>query len=183
MEAPAFQKQMVSLADGWKAISTALTGRTLGRYQVQERVGAGGMGVVYRALDTRLGRTVALKVLPPDLTADPERRNRFVREAKAASALNHPNIITIFDIDRVDGIDFIAMEYIVGRTLQDIIACRELAASDAVNFAMQIVQALVAAHSAGIIHRDIKPANIMIAGAPGRSIPGEGAGFRPGQVV
>jgi serine/threonine-protein kinase len=125
------------------------------------------MGMVYRALDTRLGRTVALKVLPPGLTADPERRNRFVREAKAASALNHPNIITIFDIDRVDGVDLIAMEYVAGRTLQDIIACRELTASDAVNFAVQIVQALVAAHSAGIMHRDIKPANIMVTGAPG----------------
>jgi eukaryotic-like serine/threonine-protein kinase len=167
MEVPAFpKKQIVSLAGDSQEISTALTGRTLGRYKIQERIGAGGMGVVYRALDTRLARTVALKVLLADLTADPERRNRFVREAKAASALNHRNIITIFDIDRVDGIDFIAMEYIDGRTLQDIIACRELAASDAVNFAVQIVQALVAAHSAGIIHRDIKPANIMITGAP-----------------
>jgi TolB-like protein/tetratricopeptide (TPR) repeat protein len=101
------------------------------------------------------------------LTADAERRNRFAREAKAASALNHPNIITIFDIDRVEGVDLIAMEYIIGRTLQDIIACRELSASDAVNYAVQIAQALVAAHSAGIIHRDIKPANIMIAGATG----------------
>jgi eukaryotic-like serine/threonine-protein kinase len=166
MEAPAFQKQMASLSDGWEEISTALTGRTLGRYEIQERVGAGGMGVVYRALDTRLGRTIALKVLLPGLTADPERRNRFVREAKAASALNHRNIITIFDIDRVGGIDLIAMEYVAGRTLQDIIARRELAASDAVNLAIQIVEALVAAHSAGIIHRDIKPANIMVTGAP-----------------
>jgi eukaryotic-like serine/threonine-protein kinase len=165
METPAFPNQMASLADGYKEILPELTGRTLGRYQVQEKIGAGGMGVVYRALDTRLGRTVALKVLLPGLTADPERRNRFVREAKSASALNHRNIITIFDIDRVDGIDFIAMEHIDGRTLQDIIACRELAASDAVNFAVQIVQALAAAHSAGIIHRDIKPANIMITGA------------------
>jgi eukaryotic-like serine/threonine-protein kinase len=142
------------------------TGRTIGRYQVQERVGAGGMGAVYRALDTRLGRTVALKMLLPGLTSDPERRNRFVREAKAASALNHPNIITIFDIDRADGVDFIAMEYVAGRTLQEIIDRGELAVSDALNFALQIVQALVAAHSAGIIHRDIKPANIMIAGVP-----------------
>jgi serine/threonine protein kinase/Tfp pilus assembly protein PilF len=166
MEAPAFQKQMASLADGWEEISIVLTGRTIGRYQVHERVGAGGMGVVYRALDTRLGRTVAMKVLPPGLTADPERRNRFVHEAKAASALNHPNIITIFDIDRVEGIDFIAMEFVAGRTLQEMIACRELTASDALNYALQIVQALMAAHSAGIIHRDIKPANIMITSAP-----------------
>jgi serine/threonine protein kinase/tetratricopeptide (TPR) repeat protein len=169
LEAPAFQKQTVSSAAGWKDISPALTGRTIGRYQVQERVGAGGMGVVYRARDTRLGRTLALKVLPPGLTADPERRNRFVREARAASALNHPNIITIFDIDRVEGVDFIAMEYIVGRTLQELIACRELSAADSLRYAIEIVQALMAAHSAGIIHRDIKPANIMITGAPAGS--------------
>lgn len=169
MEAPAFQKQMAFLAEGCQEIPTTLTGRTVGRYQVQDRIGAGGMGVVYRALDTRLGRTVALKVLQPGLTADPERKNRFVREAKAASALNHPNIITIFDIDRVDGVDFIAMEYVAGRTLQDVIACGELAVSDALDFALQIVQALVAAHSAGIIHRDIKPANIMIGTHAGSS--------------
>ena len=165
MEAPAFRKQMASLAEGWDELSTALAGRTLGRYQVQEKIGAGGMGIVYRARDTRLGRTVALKMLPPDLTADPERRNRFVREAKAASALNHPNIITIFDIDRADGVDFIAMEYIAGRTLQEIMARRELKAPDVLSYATQIVQALVAAHAAGIIHRDIKPANIMITGS------------------
>jgi eukaryotic-like serine/threonine-protein kinase len=166
MEEPAFPRQMASLANGNKEASAALAGRVLGRYQVQEKIGTGGMGVVYRALDTRLGRTVALKVLLPGLTADPERRSRFVREARAASALNHRNIITIFDIDRVDDIDFMAMEYLEGRTLQDIIASRELAATEAVILAVQIVQALVAAHSAGIIHRDIKPANIMIVGDP-----------------
>ena len=166
MEVGAFQQQMESLADGWKEISSSLTGRTLGRYQVRERIGTGGMGVVYRAQDMRLGRTVALKVLPPGLIADPGRRSRFVREAKAASALNHPNIITIYDIDQADGVDFIAMEFLSGRTLQDIIASRELSPSDALRFALQIVQALMAAHSAGIIHRDIKPANIMISQAP-----------------
>lgn len=167
MEVDAFQQQIESLADDWKEISTALTGRTLlNRYQVQERIGAGGMGVVYRALDTRLERIIALKVLLPGLTADLERSSRFAREAKAASALQHPNIITIHDIDQADGIDFIAMEFIAGRTLQDIIACRELTTSDALQFALQIAQALMAAHSAGIIHRDIKPANIMITRAP-----------------
>jgi eukaryotic-like serine/threonine-protein kinase len=164
MEVPAFQMQRASLAEGWEEIAAALTGRTIGRYQVGERIGEGGMGVVYRALDTRLGRTVALKVLPPGLIEDPERRSRFVREAKAASALNHPNIITIFDIDRVDGIDLIAMECVAGRTLQAFISGKELAFPVAINTAIQIVQALIAAHSAGIIHRDIKPANIMIAG-------------------
>jgi eukaryotic-like serine/threonine-protein kinase len=166
MEAPAFQKQIMSSADSNAAESTGLIQRTVGRYKIFDIVGAGGMGVVYRALDTRLGRTVALKVLPPDVTADAERKSRFAREAKSASALNHPNIITIFDIDRADGIDFITMEYIAGRTLQEIIARRELSAADAVDFAVQIAQALVAAHSAGIIHRDIKPSNIMIAGYP-----------------
>jgi eukaryotic-like serine/threonine-protein kinase len=166
MEAPAFREPMASSAAGWEKIASALAGRTVGRYQVQEKVGEGGMGVVYRALDTRLRRTVALKILLPGLIADPERRNRFVREARAASALNHPNIITIFDIDRADGIDFIAMEYVSGRTLQDIIVRGELSISEALSFAIQIVRALAAAHSAGIIHRDIKPANIMIAGDP-----------------
>jgi serine/threonine protein kinase/Tfp pilus assembly protein PilF len=162
MEVPAFQQLMAPMAADWKKGSMILSGRNLGRYQVQETIGAGGMGVVYRALDARLGRTVALKVLPPGLTADPVRRNRFEREAKAASALNHPNIITIFDIDRVDGIDFIAMEYVPGRTLKDILACKELTVKDALHYAIQIAQALIAAHSAGIVHRDIKPANIMI---------------------
>ena len=169
MEAPALHSQMVSLAEEWAETAMALAGSTLGRYQVQERIGAGGMGVVYRALDTRLGRTVALKVLPRDLMDDAERRSRFEREARAASALNHPNIITIFDIDRVGSIDLIAMEYIAGKTLQEFIACRQLNSANALDLAAQIVRALVAAHSAGIIHRDIKPANIMITGAPGGS--------------
>lgn len=170
MDVPAFEKEMASFAEGWKDVSTALTGRTIGRYQVQERIGTGGMGVVYRALDTRLGRTVALKVLLPSLTADPKRRNRFEREAKAASGLNHPNIVTIFENDRVDGIDFIAMEYVNGRTLNELVAGGELTLLDTLNFALQVVQALVAAHSVGIVHRDIKPVNIMVtdvlAGSP-----------------
>jgi serine/threonine-protein kinase len=166
MEAPAFQKHMMSSADSNTAISTDLSGRDIGRYKICEKIGAGGMGTVYRALDTRLGRTVALKVLPMEVTADPERRSRFAREAKAASALNHRNIITIFDIDRVDDIDFITMEYVPGLTLQDLIAGGKLSAADSFNIAGQILGALAAAHSAGIIHRDIKPANIMIAGYP-----------------
>jgi serine/threonine-protein kinase len=169
METPAFRQQMDSLASDWDMATSDLTGRRVGRYRIQEMIGAGGMGVVYRALDTRLGRDVALKVLPPGLTADQERRMRFIREAKAASALNHPGIITIYDIDKADGIEFIAMEYIAGRTLQDLITSKELTAPDAVNLALQIVQALAAAHSAGIVHRDIKPANIMIVGFPSSS--------------
>jgi eukaryotic-like serine/threonine-protein kinase len=168
LEVPALLSQISRLPDDREEDSSTLTGRRIGRYQIGERVGRGGMGVVYRALDTRLGRAVALKVLLPGLASDEERRNRFAREAKAASALNHPNIITIFDIDQIDGEDFIAMEYIEGQTLGDLISHGELAVSDALNYAMQIAQALVAAHSAGIIHRDIKPANIMIASSPAR---------------
>lgn len=166
METPALQSRIPAFADEAEDGSAPLAGRSIGRYRVQAKAGAGGMGVVYRAVDTRLGRTVALKVLPPGLTGDPERVDRFVREAKAASALNHRNIITIFDIDRVDGIDCIAMEYVEGRTLQEIIAAGELAVADSLNVALQIVHALAAAHKAGIVHRDIKPANIMIAGSP-----------------
>lgn len=166
MDVSAFQMEMKSLAEGWEEISAALTGRSIGRYQVQERVGAGGMGVVYHALDTHLGRPVALKVLLPSLTADPERRSRFAREANAASGLNHPNIVTIFDIDRIDGIDFIAMEYVEGRTLRDLIAGGRMTLPDSLELALQIVHALVAAHSNAIVHRDIKPANIMVSRTP-----------------
>lgn len=166
MEAPAFQKQMTTLDKSCASTSIDMTGFAVGRYRIQEKAGSGGMGVVYRALDTRLGRTVALKMLPPDMMADEERRSRFAREAKAASGLNHPNIITIYDIDRADGIDFIAMEYIAGRTIQDIIAGRGLSPSDAVYIASQVAQALAAAHAAGIIHRDVKPANVMVSGYP-----------------
>jgi serine/threonine protein kinase len=119
--------------------------------------------VVFRARDMHLGRTVALKVLPSGLTTDKDLRARFVREAKAASALNHPNIITIYDIGDADGIEFIAMEFVQGQTLRDTLAGQRLSLSEALDISIQIVQALHAAHSAGIIHRDIKPANIMIA--------------------
>ncbi len=139
-----------------------LSGKKLGRYEVIARLGEGGMGEVYRARDTRLKREVALKVLPPESMADPQRRRRFEREARAASALNHPNIITIHDIDRAEGIDFIAMEYVPGKTLGESIGRKGLTVNDAVKYAVQIADALAAAHSAGIVHRDLKPANIMI---------------------
>lgn len=167
LESPICQKQTQPDLEARKQDLDTLTGRALDRYQVHERIGVGGMGVVYRAFDTKLGRTVALKVLPEDLTIDAERKNRFVREAKAASALNHQNIITVFDIDSVAGVEFIAMEYIPGRTLQEIITSGELAIPDVLNLATQIVQALVAAHAAGIVHRDIKPANMMVTGLSG----------------
>jgi len=166
LESPAIQDHAAALAgDSSADAAPSMTGRTLGRYQILERVGLGGMGAVYRALDTNLNRTLALKVLRQETTVDHERKTRFVREARAASALNHPNIVTIYDIGQAEGVDFIAMEYIHGQTLQERIASRDLPAHEALEYAVQIAGALAAAHSAGIIHRDIKPANIMITGA------------------
>jgi len=141
-----------------------LAGRMLAHYRLVERIGAGGMGVVYRAEDTHLDRTVAIKVLPADAVADPERRRRFVQEAKAASALNHANIIHVYDIGSADGIDFIAMEYVSGKTLDQAIGRRGLPLDDALKCAAQVAAALAAAHAAGIVHRDVKPANVMVSG-------------------
>jgi len=141
-----------------------LTGRQVGHYQILSRLGEGGMGIVYKARDTLLSRTVALKVLPPELVNDPERKRRFVQEAKAASSLNHPNIITVYDIVGDEGVDFIVMEYVPGQTLAEILAKRKLALDDALKYAIQIASALAAAHGAGVIHRDLKPGNIMVDG-------------------
>jgi serine/threonine protein kinase/Tfp pilus assembly protein PilF len=140
----------------------SLTGRRLSHYQVLSLLGAGGMGEVYRAQDTRLDRTVALKVLPAEVAADQERMQRFIREAKAASALNHPNVATIYDIGEAEGISFIAMEYIEGETLAARIKSRPLAVNELVEVGFQVADALDAAHSKGITHRDIKPANLML---------------------
>jgi len=137
-------------------------GAKLGPYVVTHRIGSGGMGEVYRARDTRLDREVALKVLPPDAMRDRERRSRFKREARAASRLNHPNSVTIYDIGEQDGRVFIAMEYIEGRTLDVVIPQAGLALQDTLRYATAIAAALAEAHSAGIIHRDLKPGNIMI---------------------
>ena len=139
-----------------------MIGKTLGHYQITEKLGEGGMGIVYKARDTRLDRFVALKVLPPEKVSDPDRKRRFIQEAKAASALNHPSIITIHDIDQADGIDFIAMEYVGGKTLDQRIGHRGLRLNDTLKYAVQIADALAKAHSAGIVHRDLKPTNIMV---------------------
>ena len=120
------------------------------------------MGVVYEALDRHLGRRVALKILPSEKVADPARKLRFIQEAKAASALNHPNIITIYDINSADGIDFIAMELVSGQTLEALLAARRLKLNETLKYAIQIADALATAHAAGIVHRDLKPANVMI---------------------
>jgi len=140
-----------------------MIGQTLGHYRIVEKLGDGGMGVVYRARDTRLDRTVAIKVLRPEALSDPERKRRFEQEAKSASALNHPNIVTIHDIDSAEGVEFIVMEYVDGHPLDRLIREGGLALGQALDYAAQIAAALGAAHETGIVHRDIKPANLIVA--------------------
>jgi eukaryotic-like serine/threonine-protein kinase len=138
--------------------------KTIAHYELVTPIGEGGMGVVYRAVDTRLGRPVAVKLLRSEGRISAEGRKRFVREARAASALNHPNIITIYDIGRDGDDDFIAMEYVDGVSLASVISQSRLGIDDALTYAVQIADALAAAHAAGILHRDLKPANIMVTG-------------------
>ena len=139
-----------------------MIGKTISHYKILGKLGEGGMGVVYTAHDTNLDRFVAIKVLPAEKVADPERKQRFVQEAKAASSLNHPNIITIYDIGQAQGVDFISMECVVGKTLDRLIPQRGMRLNEALKCAVQIADALARAHSAGIIHRDLKPGNIMV---------------------
>src|SRR2546422_3796985 len=140
-----------------------MIGKTIAHYQILEKLGEGGMGVVYKARDTHLDRFVALKILPPERVADPDRKRRFVQEAKAASSLHHPHIVTIFDIDEADGVHFIAMEYVLGKTLDQLIPRHGMRLNEALKVAVQMADALAAAHTAGIIHRDLKPANVMVS--------------------
>ncbi|HYM09813.1 MAG TPA: protein kinase [Bryobacterales bacterium] len=143
-----------------------MIGQTLGHYRIESKLGEGGMGVVYKAHDTHLDRPVAIKVLAAETVANAERKRRFVQEAKAASALNHPNIIHIYDIDTAvseqGATDFIAMEFVPGATLDRVAGRKGLALGAALKYAVQIADGLAAAHAAGIVHRDIKPANIMV---------------------
>jgi serine/threonine protein kinase len=134
----------------------------LGPYEILEPLGAGGMGEVYKARDTRLGREVAIKILPAERVADRERKRRFIQEARAASALNHPNIITVHDISHSGGTDFLVMEYVRGRTIDQLIGRSGMRVSEALRYAIQIADALAKAHSVGIIHRDLKPGNVML---------------------
>ncbi|UCE18562.1 MAG: protein kinase [Gemmatimonadota bacterium] len=142
-----------------------MIGKTISHYKILEKIGEGGMGVVYKAEDTKLKRTVALKFLPPELNKDSAAKERFLNEARAAAALNHPNICTIHEIEETDGQTFIVMEYIEGQSLHDIVGARRampLSVDEAIDYTTQIAQGLQAAHEKGIIHRDIKPANIMV---------------------
>src|SRR5215831_12450896 len=154
-----------------------MVGKTVSHYKIEEKLGEGGMGVVYRARDTRLDRFVALKVLPAEKVADPERKRRFVQEAKSASALNHPNIITIHDIDQADGVDFIAMEFVEGKTLDRLIPRNGMRLGDILRYSIQIAAALARAHAG---HRPSRHQASQHYGYSGW--PCESAGLRFGQA-
>src|SRR5436309_9999277 len=141
---------------------TLSAGTHLGRYEIRSKIGEGGMGEVYLAQDSKLDRKVALKILPADVAAHQDRMRRFVQEAKAASALNHPNIITIHEIDQSDSSHFIATEFIDGQTLRERMQGAPMKLGEVLDVATQIAGALAAAHAAGIVHRDVKPENVML---------------------
>src|SRR5450755_2089947 len=141
-----------------------MTGETLGHYHILGKIGAGGMGEVYRARDSKLGREVALKVLPPDMARDPERLARFQREARAVAALNHPHIVTIYSVEELDGVHFLTMELVEGQSLDRRISETGLPFDQIVEIASALADSLAAAHEKGIVHRDLKPANVMVTG-------------------
>lgn len=139
-----------------------MIGQVLKHYAVEERLGRGGMGEVYRARDTRLERSVALKVLPAEFTRDEDRKRRFFQEARAASAVTHPAIAQIYDVDEAEGVAFIAMELVPGKTVRALLQGRELDLLGALAVAIQVAEALTKAHAAGVVHRDLKPENVMV---------------------
>src|SRR5205807_8379725 len=139
-----------------------MIGQTLGNYKITTKLGAGGQGTVYKATDQKLGRTVVVKVLPAELTVKETNLKRFEREARLASALDHPNICTIFDLGEADGLHYIAMQYVEGRNVRQLVNGRPLELDSALRIAIQVADALAAAHARGIIHRDIKSGNVMV---------------------
>ena len=141
---------------------TIAAGTKLGRYEIRSQLGVGGMGEVYLAQDTKLDRKVALKILPAEVASNRDRMERFVREAKSAAALNHPNIAHIYEIGEADGINFIAMEFVDGHTLRDLIHARQTDLAKLLRYLQHAAEGLAKAHAAGIVHRDLKPDNIMI---------------------
>src|SRR5216117_3849043 len=143
-------------------VASEMVGAQLGNYRILEKIGAGGQGTVYKATDTKLGRSVVIKVLPPELTAKEANLKRFEREARLASALDHPNICTIFDLDEAEGLHFIAMQHVEGRNVRQLVNGRPLELKSALLIAIQVADALAAAHSRGIIHRDVKSGNVMV---------------------
>src|SRR5216117_1361372 len=144
-------------------VASEMVGAQLGNYRILEKIGAGGQGTVYKATDTKLGRTVVIKVLPAELTAREANLKRFEREARLASALDHPNICTIFDLNEINGVNFISMQYVEGRNVRQLVNGRPLELQSALSIAIQVTDALAAAHSRGIIHRDIKAGNVMVS--------------------
>ena len=164
IENPAFEIEAQALANEQaKPPANSIVGHAIGHYQIVESLGAGGMGEVYLAQDMTLGRQVALKLLPSHFTEDAERLRRFEQEARAASALNHPNILTIYEIGHADSVRYIATEFIDGVTLRERMAGKPMKSDEALDLAVQVASALAAAHAKGIVHRDIKPENIMIS--------------------
>ena len=137
-------------------------GARLGPYEIVAIIGAGGMGEVYRARDPRLNREVAIKVLPADRLADESRRQRFLREARAAATLSHPHIVTVYEVESADGIDFLVMEYVRGKSLDALIPRQGLRLGETLRIGIAVADALAAAHARGIVHRDLKPANVAV---------------------
>src|SRR4026209_2547246 len=139
-----------------------MLGKTLRNYRITEKLGVGGQGAVYKAVDNKLGRTVVIKVIPPELSSNQTNLKRFEREARLASSLDHPNICTIFDLDEQEGVHFIAMQYVAGKNVRQLVAGRPLELKTAMLIGLQTADALAAAHNRGIIHRDIKSGNVMV---------------------